>query len=529
VTVRSKVLLIGIVALYLALAQLSASTLMPWCDEAWFAGPALNLLTKGYMGTPVLDPTAEWHVRDLTGIDRYTYWIEPLYPLSQTIWFHFFNFGLFSVRLYSVFWGLVALASWLAIVWKLSGQVRAGVVTAGLLAVDFQFVWSASVGRMDMMCGALGASGIAAFLWLRERNLGGALLAGTALVVAAGLTHPVAISTFAGFVALAWYLDGSRIRFHHLAMAALPFLVGAASWGWYIARDPAVFWAQYKGNVSDRLVSGPLLEWLRSQSIRRYLFMYGLAPDTHGFSHIKIVVLLFYLAGLVGALTSGAIRGHKGYRALLLYGLVASLVIAAVDKDIQSFYLVHLVMPLAAITAVWLCSMWEAQRQARWALAGIVAGALTVQLAVAGSRIVQDPYHKNYLSATQFLKQHATAGDVVFGSAELAFQLGFDGQVIDDYRLGFRTGKKASFVVLDQNRYVEWIANLEKQEPQTYQYIQSMLHRDFRLVHVDGAYQIYERKSLIAKTGLILSRLGDRRDSGTHLPYVWIALRNRQS
>ena len=495
-TGRSKVLLAGIVALYLSLAIACASTLMPWCDEAWFAGPALNLLSKGYMGTPVLDPTAAWHVRDLTRVDRYTYWIEPLYPLSQAVWFHFFKFGLFSVRLYSVFWGLVALAAWLAIVWKLSGQIRTAILTAALLAVDFQFVWSASVGRMDMMCGALGASGVAAFLWLRERNLGLAIFTGNAFVVAAGLAHPLAISACAGLIALGLYYDRSRIRFHHVALAALPYVVGAACWGWYIAKDPALFWAQYKGNASNRVVSGPILGWLRSQTVERYLYVYGLAPDTHGFSRIKLVVLLFYLAGLIGALTSRRIRGHKGYGALLLYWLVSSLAIAAVDKEIHTFYLVHFVMPLAAITAVWLCSAWDARGVAsRWALAGILTAAFTVQLAVAGSRIAQDPYRRNYLAATQFLKRHAGAGDVIFGSAELAFQLGFDGQVIDDYRLGFKTGKKASFVVLDQNRYVEWIANLEHQEPQAYQYIQSMLRRDFHLVHVDGAYQIYARNS----------------------------------
>jgi len=469
---------------------------MPWCDEAWFAGPALNLLSKGYMGTPVLDPTAAWNVRDLTRLDRYTYWIEPLYPLSLTLWLHFFKFGLFSVRLYSIFWGLVALAAWLAIVWKLSGQIRTAILTATLLAVDFQFVWSSSVGRMDMMCGALGASGVAAFLWLRDRHFGLAILAGNAFVVAAGLAHPLAISACAGLTALVLYYDWSRTGFHHVAVAALPYLVGAACWGWYIAKDPVLFWAQYMGNASNRVVSGPLGDWLRSQTIERYLYMYGLAPDTHGFSHVKIIVLLFYLAGLTGALTSRRIRGHKGHRALLLYWFVSSLAIAAVDKAIQPFYLVHFVMPMAAITAVWLSSGWDARgRASRWALAGILTAAFAVQLAVAGSRIAQDPYQRNYLAATQFLKQHAGTGDVIFGSGELAFQLGFDGQVIDDYRLGFKTGKKASFVVLDQNRYVEWIAKLEKREPQAYQYIQRMLRRDFQLVHVDGAYQIYARKS----------------------------------
>ena len=91
-----KLLLAGILILYLVLAVACARTLMPWADEEWFAGPALNLMTKGYMGTPVLDPTASWNTRDLTLVDRYTYWIMPLYPFSETLWFQIVPFGLFD-------------------------------------------------------------------------------------------------------------------------------------------------------------------------------------------------------------------------------------------------------------------------------------------------------------------------------------------------------------------------------------------------------------------------------------------------
>src|SRR5581483_11690076 len=72
----------GLALVYLALAAGGVLTNMPWSDEAWFASPALNLASKGYMGTSVLDPTASWSVRNLEGIDRSTYWIVPLYPVA---------------------------------------------------------------------------------------------------------------------------------------------------------------------------------------------------------------------------------------------------------------------------------------------------------------------------------------------------------------------------------------------------------------------------------------------------------------
>jgi 4-amino-4-deoxy-L-arabinose transferase-like glycosyltransferase len=487
-------ILAGVILLYLVLAIASARSLMPWCDEAWFSGPAQNLVYKGYMGTPVLDATAAWHVRDLTRIDRYTYWIMPLYPYTQSGWLRLAGSGLFSVRLYSVFWGLVALFGWMLVVWKLTGDQRMALLTAALIAIDAQFVWSSAVGRMDMMCAALGVAGVAAFLYLRERHLSLAIVTGHACMVAAGLAHPTAIGAAAGLVFLTFYFDRGRLRFYHLPLAMLPYMVGAGCWGLYIAQDPALFWSQFKGDASNRVLSGPFLEWLRLQTEERYLYMFGLAPETRGFSHAKILILIVYAIGVVGALASPRIRREKGSRAILLLWIVWTSTVAFVDKEIHPFYLIHFLLPLTAILAVWLCSSWDARSLPRWALAGLLAVIAGMQLVTAASRIRQDDYHKNYLAATSFLQKHAARSDRIFGSAELAFEVGWYGPLIDDYRLGCRTGKKAAYVVLDQNRYVEWIGNLQKQEPETYRFIHNMLDSEFKLVHRDGAYQIYARK-----------------------------------
>src|SRR6266576_850774 len=70
---------IGIALLYLVQTIACGRTLLPWSDEAWFASPALNLITKGNFGTSVLDTTAVWRTNNLTRIDQHTYWITPLY------------------------------------------------------------------------------------------------------------------------------------------------------------------------------------------------------------------------------------------------------------------------------------------------------------------------------------------------------------------------------------------------------------------------------------------------------------------
>ena len=72
-------LLIGVVAIYFALAIGSAMTKSPWSDEAWFANPAVNLITRGRMATPVLETAGT----GFKGLDQHTYWVMPLHLVTQ--------------------------------------------------------------------------------------------------------------------------------------------------------------------------------------------------------------------------------------------------------------------------------------------------------------------------------------------------------------------------------------------------------------------------------------------------------------
>jgi hypothetical protein len=174
---------------------------------------------------------------------------------------------------------------------------------------------------------------------------------------------------------------------------------------------------------------------------------------------------------------------------------------AIVYKEIHHFYLLHFVDPLAAILAVWLCWNWDTRSMPRWALMGIVTILVLVQLTVLGSRIRQNRYSDSFLAATEYLKQHAGPDDRIFGSAELAFELGFEGHVVDDFRLGYRSGKRPAVVVLDQNRYQEWIPNLQQTEPAAYTYITSLLDREFKLTYENAGYKIYLRNITASGAG----------------------------
>src|SRR5260370_37081740 len=161
--------LIVLVSLGVGLTNLF--TRAPWCEGACFGNPGYTLGYKGFMGTTVLEPASStWKSVKLTGIDRHTYWVMPLNLLANAAGFRVFGFSIYSMRLLSLLWGMIALCAWGASLWKLTGQPLLTLGSLGLIAVDYHFLMQASDGRMDVMTVALGWSGVAPYLLLPERN-----------------------------------------------------------------------------------------------------------------------------------------------------------------------------------------------------------------------------------------------------------------------------------------------------------------------------------------------------------------------
>jgi hypothetical protein len=82
-------------------------------------------------------------------------------------------------------------------------------------------------------------------------------------------------------------------------------------------------------------------------------------------------------------------------------------------------------------------------------------------------------------------------------SAEFGIPLQFDRRIIDDFRLGYRSGKRPDLIVMDTPRYRLWTALLRDQDAGNYRYIQNLLS-SYRVVYDHGAYRMYERSSALA-------------------------------
>jgi len=494
---QQLVLLCVVACASLALAFGSAFTKSPWSDEAWFAQAGLNLATRGEMTTPVLETTGT----NFKGLERHTYWVMPLHLVTQAGWYKIFGFSLFSMRALSALFGVLALFAWYVVVKSLTGNRKVALLTFVLLAFDYIFVMAASFGRGDMMSMSLGASGLAAYLYWRERNFARAVLVSQTLIAACGLTHPNGgVAFFFGLLFLTLYFDRARLNWRHLGLAAIPYAVGAIGWGAYIMQAPSDFVAQFTANASTGgRMSGLTSPFsaIKNEITLRYLTAFGLgghSPGTSGPVWVKSFVLLAYVVALAGCLSVRSLRIHRGYRALLILTGIFFLVLTFFDGQKLSFYLVHIVPLYTALLAAFIYWCYSTRFFPAWALALAVCGLLAIQTGGIFYRMKLDAYGSSYMSAVNFLKANSNADTTVMGSAVLGFEFGYE-RVLDDVRFGFRTGKRPDYLVVN-DVYADSIRHYRAggEGAELARHMNNLLTREYELVYDKNLYQIYFRR-----------------------------------
>ena len=483
---RASILAVGLI--YLLLGTGSAMTKLPVCDEAWYANPAINLSAGRAMATTVLESAGT----PLRGLDRHTYWVMPLYIVSQAAVDELFGPGLLRARLISVVSGLLILVSWFVILRTLFENEYVALLGIFLMAIDSYMIAVGSTGRSDMLCAGLGSAGLAAYLAIRSRSLSFALLVSNALIAASGLTHPNGILYLASLLFLVWSFDRREIKWVHVAAGAAPYLAGAAIWSTYILQSPGDFVAQFGSNARTR-TSGITSPWtlIKGETLR-YMNAYGLGSQATGLSRIKVVMLLAYCAGIAGVLLSPGLRRQPSSRILLsMTGLVFILMLV-LEGAKQDWYLVHIIPLFCAVLAVWVVhAMTRRVLPAPLLVLGI-AGLVTVNLGLVGWLLHRADYENSYMPVVQFLRTAPQDHARVMGSAELGFQIGFD-RLTDDTRLGFYSGKRPDLVVVEEI-YEGWFRKHEAREPAVYRHVQGTL-AGARKVFDNGRYHVFSVSS----------------------------------
>ena len=503
---RTNYVLIGIILFSLCFATGAALTRRPWCDEGWFASIGYSLNHRGVMGMSVLDPHGYIFHQNVEGIDRYTYWVMPAYPLLQAAWYRVFGLTLFSMRAISLFWGVVALVSWYTIVRWLTKDTQVALLATFLLGAEQHFLFSAATGRMDMMCASLGLLALAVYIRLRQ-NFTLALFIASCISAINFFTHPNAIFGIFAVAVTVLYFDRSHITIRSLLLAACPFLILGSMWGLYIAKAPHFFIAQFQAQsrVPHRLEM-PWNPWksLVQEITLRYASAYGLDrafPD-----NLNRIVPALYLLAILFAIGVSELRRDIGVRILLIFTAISFVLLMCFQKN--WYYLIFIIPYYTALLAIVSAWFWRKYVTLRAAVVALLAPFLAVQLGVVSFRIVHDDYRGRYLKAAEFLKHNAKPGDLIMGSGELGFELGFDGHVLDDARMGFLTGKRPEFIVLEAHYRDFWLQTLEAYEPPAYRYIMDLFKNKYEIVYdqtndpyrtygfSDRPYQILKRRAV---------------------------------
>jgi len=486
----------GAVLAFVVLSVMSSLTKRPWSDEGWFANAPLTLVTKGWMGTTVIEQAGHPFMKEM---DRYTYWVMPLHLLLQAAWYKLFGFSLLTMRSISLVFGLVALASWFFIMKALSRSNEVAALTVVLLALDYNFTMSSSFGRFDMMCAALGAAGIAAYLAWRERNLTYALLLANCFVVASGMTHHLGLLGLFGLIFFALLFDRKSLRWRHLFVSLIPYVLAAGAWSFYILQSPNAFLTQFKGNATADNRLGTLtapLSAFRREIVERYLIGFGLGSQSFGSSglvRLKALILLAYIIAIVGTLLTKDLRKQKGIRALLILAVLDFLFLTIWDGQKLTWYLIHIIPVFTGILAVWVVWCWEKRVVPKWLLASGLFVFLSLQIGGVAQRARLNGYARSFVPAADYLKKNADKDQVIMASAEMGFGLGTFDQLIDDSRLGFYSGKKPDFIVMEEV-YKSEVDSYKTRHPDIYQFIQTRLTHEYQKVYDHENYEIYARR-----------------------------------
>jgi Dolichyl-phosphate-mannose-protein mannosyltransferase len=480
---------------FVLIALASAYTHRPQIDEGMFASPAYNLAYHGHFGTTVL----EKEKATLTRIDERTYWVMPMFLLTEAAVFKVVPFSIVTMRAVNVVFGLVLLLAIYVIAGRMSGDETTALIALVIAAFDYMLLETASSARMDMMTAALGFAAIAAYLFLRERNLSLAVLISQTLLVVDGLTHPNAIMAFVGLMFLILFFDRKRLNLKLVALGLLPYLIGGTGFGLWVLQDPSAFKDQFIDNamMGGRMsgMTDPLRNLTR-EFTERYPHAFGLQATSSGHTgpiYLKSLILVGYLVGVAGVLLVKDLRSNRNMRALLFVTAIYFVILAIIDGQKQTTYLVHIVPFYIVFLASVFGYFWKMRLVPRFVLLGAVLGVVAIPLGGMMLKISQNTRGRYYKPTIAYLQENMTANDNVMGGADLAFGLGFDPRLIADGRFGYYTGKRPRFIVYDSAVEGSW-ADSKAHFPEFYEYFPRLLNDEYRVAYENAAYKIYEKR-----------------------------------
>ena len=473
---------------FLALTVGESLTQCPWMDEGMFADVALNFRNFGHLGSSVLDP---YGYQELPGVHQYTYWQFPLYFAALGTWWRVLPATVIWMRLFSVAWGCAFVISWFAVVRSLSRKDSLALLAASLVAFDYSLLVSASNGRMDMMCAALGLAGLGGYFYFRDSNWLVSVILAASLGAASLFSHPMGAAMNVAILAMV-LLDWRKIKWTDVLVASVPYLVGIVCCLYYIHQAPDLFLAQSKAASQYRVSGvGAMLRSILNDWSGRYLLYYYTVYT--GINKLKIVTLLFPVVGTIGLLADSNLRSQPLGKRLLLLLIIGYVGVAAVDNQKFGNYLVFSLPTAEACAAVWLYAQWQRGYKNRLLACSLLAISVAATLAGTCYKIYKDEYHTLYYPAMAAVKASLPPSGLLMGGSELGFAFGFGPPLVDDRYLGFFSGMVPDVFVI--NEFYGPMRSSPRLNS-AWESSRATLRRQYHLVFKNQAYSVYVRNDV---------------------------------
>jgi hypothetical protein len=362
-----------------------------------------------------------------------------------------------------------------------------------LISMAFVFLWSSADGRPDAMANCLVICSIAAYLRLRETNLGLAILASQILFAAGVFAHLNALVVLPALMGMVWYFDRSRLKWHDLLPAAAPYIFFAALWSLYIMQKPGDFAAQFfpQAGWSERWKGFLRPDLAIDAELLRHLRAYYIDDLWSGVMNgWAVIIPLLDFSAVIWFLRIK--RGlEKTERAFLHFVVLLLCSMTFLNGFKGHFYLIYIVPTYAAVVAAWLLNLWARSPTGKWAAAFIAFTFALLQLTTTLQHIRVDEYHHEYEPTIRALAGYRAKGKSIVGTAGLGFGLEFEG-FKDDIREGTYSGIESDVLVIDRS-YRRFAGMFEKQEPRVFAHIVTILSTEYTLTAQYGSFWIFER------------------------------------
>ena len=489
---REKLIIIACVACYLLLAVLLANVRAPQSDEGHFAEGAVNLAFHGRLVLPTWTP---W----ISTLDQRVYAMMPVYFFGLATWFRVFGVGMLTMRYFSVLWGCILVVSYFLLLRQSSKDRILGIIALFVLAFSYDVV-NLTTARYDGMAAGLVALGLGLYAVLRRYHMAVAILVANSCIAAAAMCHPYGAFGFVYFGIFFLMLDRDRFRFSQLALIALPYVVALAAWGTYIAKDPAMFRAQFGGNASAHTVSvfRPVAAVVSELRERYWPAFGGGGPGASAYARVHLAILLLYILAYAASWLTPAIRTERVNRAVLFCAAFGFFALTFAEGTRGYVYLAHVIGFYSLVVAIWLRHLIVTGGWQRLTAFAIMWCLALFSVATIAYRAHQNSYQRAFVPAAAYLKAHLQDRQLVFAGGDFGIPLGFADHVLDDRQLGYRNHIRPDYIVIDRD-YASSFHEEKAHKPDVYANVMQTL-QEYQLVFERQAgadyYRIYARPDL---------------------------------